>query len=99
MRWTRWVALASSFAAGLGAPVVLSCPSNKTGQMAAMPPEQKVARGAYLVSFAGCDDCHSPGALYGFPDSTRRLSGSELGWQGPWGVSYGRNLTPDQETG
>ena len=24
---------------------------------------------------------------------------SELGWQGPWGVTYPRNLTPDKETG
>jgi hypothetical protein len=23
------------------------------------------------------------------------LSGSELGWAGPWGVTYPRNLTPD----
>ena len=33
------------------------------------------------------------------PTSTRRLSGSELGWKGPWGVSFARNLTPDMETG
>jgi len=27
------------------------------------------------------------------------LSGSELGWEGPWGVTYPRNLTTDAETG
>jgi hypothetical protein len=27
------------------------------------------------------------------------LSGSELGWTGPWGTSYPANLTPDNETG
>ena len=26
---------------------------------------------------------------------SRQLSGSDLGWQGPWGVSYAPNLTPD----
>ena len=30
---------------------------------------------------------------------SRRLSGSELGWKGPWGVTYARNLTPDLDTG
>ncbi len=44
-------------------------------------------------------DCHTPGTLYGAPDTTRLLSGSELGWQGPWGTTYARNLTPDPETG
>lgn len=59
---------------------------------AAMTPVQ---RGQYLVTVVGCNDCHTPGALYGNPDMSRQLSGSELGWQGPWGVSYARNLTPD----
>ena len=59
---------------------------------AAMTPVQ---RGQYLVAGIGCGDCHTPGTLYGAPDMSRQLSGSELGWQGPWGVSYARNLTPD----
>lgn len=59
----------------------------------------QVKRGAYLVVVAGCDDCHTPGGFYGAQDHTRRLSGSELGWNGPWGTSYPRNLTPDVATG
>jgi mono/diheme cytochrome c family protein len=59
----------------------------------------RVARGEYLVTVMGCGDCHTPGTLYGSPDFKRKLSGSELGWRGPWGVSYPRNLTPDVETG
>lgn len=66
---------------------------------AAMTPEQKVERGKYLVTVGGCNDCHTPGTLYGDPDETRLLSGSELGWSGPWGTTYPRNLTPDKETG
>jgi hypothetical protein len=27
------------------------------------------------------------------------MSGSELGWTGPWGTTYPRNLTPDTATG
>jgi mono/diheme cytochrome c family protein len=62
---------------------------------AAMTPEAKVARGHYLVSVLGCNDCHTPGTFYGAADTTRLLAGSELGWKGPWGVSFPRNLTPD----
>jgi len=58
-----------------------------------------VKRGEYLVTVLGCHDCHTPGYFYGRPDMTRMLSGSELGWEGPWGTTYARNLTPDQETG
>jgi hypothetical protein len=52
-----------------------------------------------LSVITGCNDCHTPGSLYGAPDTTRLLGGSDLGWHGPWGVSYPRNLTPDPETG
>ena len=64
-----------------------------------MTAEQKVARGQYLVTIGGCNDCHTPGTFYGAPDMTRMLSGSELGWTGPWGTSYAANLTPDPSTG
>lgn len=58
-----------------------------------------VKRGEYLVTVSGCHDCHTPGTLYGKPDFARALSGSELGWAGPWGVTFPRNLTPDSATG
>ena len=61
--------------------------------------KEVLARGRYLVTITGCNDCHTPGALYGSPDFSRQLSGSELGWHGPWGVSFPSNLTPDLETG
>ena len=84
-----------------------------------------VARGKYLVTVGGCNDCHTPwkmGEKGPEPDMARLLSGhpqdvalppppaSEGPWiwhgagvmtafAGPWGVSYGMNLTPDEETG
>jgi mono/diheme cytochrome c family protein len=58
-----------------------------------------VVRGRYLVSIMSCNDCHTPGTFYGAPDTLRRLSGSDLGWVGPWGVVHARNLTPDSTTG
>jgi mono/diheme cytochrome c family protein len=73
-----------------------ACTSTKepatTAQTAAMDP---VARGRYLVTIMSCNDCHTPGSFYGAPDTMRRLSGSDLGWVGPWGVVHARNLTPD----
>ncbi|HSQ58998.1 MAG TPA: cytochrome c [Acidobacteriota bacterium] len=61
--------------------------------------EELIARGKQISYSSACHDCHTPGGLYGNPDSTRAMSGSELGWEGPWGVTYPRNLTPDPETG
>lgn len=61
--------------------------------------DDRIAKGKYLVTIMGCNDCHTPGTFYGAPDMERFLSGSELGWVGPWGVVYAANLTPDDETG
>src|SRR5262245_39451500 len=100
MRWNRAVAWSLVAMCVVVAGVNLSCSSatSNTATPAAMTPEQKVARGAYLVSAGSCNDCHTPGTMYGVADSTRLLGGSELGWEGPWGVVYARNLTP-HETG
>jgi mono/diheme cytochrome c family protein len=62
-------------------------------------PASRVERGRHLATIMGCNDCHTPGTLYGAPDFGRALSGSDLGWKGPWGVTYARNLTPHVETG
>ncbi len=57
-------------------------------------------RGRYLVTIAGCSDCHTPGALLGAPDMKRYLGGSDVGFSIPGqGVFVGQNLTPDKETG
>ena len=60
----------------------------------------EIERGKYLVTLGGCNDCHTPGYFFGKPDTTRRLGGSEVGFEIPGlGVFYGPNLTPDQDTG
>ncbi|WP_173935203.1 cytochrome c [Chelativorans sp. Marseille-P2723] len=62
--------------------------------------EADVARGEYLVSFSGCNDCHTPGYFFGSADPERFLGGSDVGFEIPGlGVFVGRNLTPDKETG
>lgn len=81
---------------------LVSCTSQPAEEKAAPPAQPamtKLQRGEYLTAVMGCHDCHTPGGMYGAPDLHRALSGSELGWQGPWGVSYAANLTPDSATG
>ena len=57
-------------------------------------------RGKYLVTIAGCGDCHTPGTFLGKPDLKRVLGGSDVGFEIPGaGSFYGPNLTPDKETG
>jgi mono/diheme cytochrome c family protein len=59
-----------------------------------------IARGKYLVTIGGCNDCHTPGHFFGKPDTARLLGGSEVGFEIPGlGVFYGSNLTPDKATG
>lgn len=55
---------------------------------------RSVERGRYLAWVAGCNDCHTPGyAITGgrVPES-QWLIGDRLGWRGPWGTTYPRNL-------
>ena len=104
--WVRWASAGIGIVAVIAAFAAASCSGTGTGsststpaQPAAMNPDELIARGKQISFSSGCVDCHTPGTLYGTPDTTRMLSGSELGWEGPWGVSFPRNLTPDMETG
>ena len=99
MRWTRWTVLIAVLATLVVMAVTLSCATTTQKAAPTMTQAQKVERGQYLTTIMGCNDCHTPGTFYGSPDFSRKLSGSELGWVGPWGTTYARNLTPDSETG
>jgi len=92
--WTRWAA--STLAVAALVALAVSCATTQQPTAAA---EDPVARGKRVAFTSGCVDCHTPGTFYGAMDTTRMLSGSELGWQGPWGITYSRNLTPDVSTG
>jgi hypothetical protein len=53
-----------------------------------------IAAGRYLVIIAGCNDCHTPGFMENaasVPESNW-LTGVPMGFRGPWGTSYPRNL-------
>lgn len=50
--------------------------------------------GEYLVAIGGCNDCHTEGWMMnpGKVPPAQRLTGSRVGWNGPWGTSYPSNL-------
>lgn len=96
MSWFRLSRIAILLTA-VAVPALVLTGAAPSGKKAKADP--KVERGKYIVTICGCNDCHTPGTLFGAPDFDRQLSGSEVGWSGPWGTSYARNLTPDKETG
>src|SRR5215203_3520051 len=69
---------------------------------AAMPPSAGPAvaaasmeqAGEYLTIVGGCNDCHTQGwaETQGKIPPADRLAGFNVGFRGPWGTSYGKNL-------
>ena len=64
------------------------------GEKALQASSADIARGKYLVRISGCNDCHTPGYVQsdGKIDEKVWLTGSPLGWRGPWGTTYASNL-------
>ena len=56
--------------------------------------QASVARGRYLVSITGCNDCHTAGYNEAEAKLPERdwLEGNALGFHGPWGTTYPINL-------
>jgi len=55
----------------------------------------KVAWGAYLAGPLGhCVECHSTPDARGIPDPENALGAGGLIFEGPWGASVARNITP-----
>ena len=71
-----------------------------TQGIAAPDETDKTARGEYLLkTINGCTDCHTPlDPATGAPMMEKYLAGGQP-YEGPWGIVYGGNLTPDVETG
>jgi mono/diheme cytochrome c family protein len=61
---------------------------------APQPRDRDVERGEYLVMIGGCNDCHTPNYLARGPRTAADviLTGSKVGWRGPWGTTYAPNL-------
>ncbi len=66
------------------------------GSPLAEPDDDQVLidHGRYLVTVAGCNDCHTPGymAKEGKVPEEHWLTGDGFGWRGPWGTTYSANL-------
>jgi mono/diheme cytochrome c family protein len=96
-RRSRWTMRAGLLAAALSSAVALGAVWSWEAQAA---DRGQIRRGKYLVTLAGCTDCHTPGYFLGKPDMARYLGGSEVGFEIPGlGVFHGSNLTPDKQTG
>jgi mono/diheme cytochrome c family protein len=57
-------------------------------------PARVIERGRYLVKVSGCNDCHTEGYMQGNGEipTEQWLTGSAVGFQGPWGTTYPTNL-------
>jgi mono/diheme cytochrome c family protein len=68
--------------------------------LTAPDPADTAARGVYLLTAViGCTDCHTPlDETTGQPIMEKYLAGGQP-YEGPWGIVYGANITPDPETG
>lgn len=70
----------------------------KAGDDFAQTPHVKwdnpIEAGKYLVTITGCNDCHTDGYLMsaGNVPEEEWLTGSAVGWRGPWGTTYPTNL-------
>jgi mono/diheme cytochrome c family protein len=53
-----------------------------------------IEAGRYLAIIGGCNDCHTDGYLQTEGDVPEELwlTGSPVGWRGPWGTTYPPNL-------
>jgi mono/diheme cytochrome c family protein len=83
------VLAAAAFLVTAGGTAVFAQTQSKMKKMSA--DEQ---RGQYLVRIGGCNDCHTPEypEKNGIVDQKLWLTGSILGWRGPWGTTYPSNL-------
>jgi mono/diheme cytochrome c family protein len=57
-------------------------------------PTLVIERGRYLIKVSGCNDCHTDGYMQGNGEvpTEQWLTGSAVGFQGPWGTTYAPNL-------
>lgn len=55
---------------------------------------RSIDRGRYVARIAGCNDCHTAGYAESGGNVPEKdwLKGDQLGWRGPWGTTYPRNL-------
>jgi hypothetical protein len=82
---TRWLGIAAICAVAIAGAL---------SARAATQVDPLIERGRYLVAFASCNDCHTPGwtASDGTIPVSRWMVGTKVGYRGPWGTSYPANV-------
>ena len=75
----------------LAPPPAIVAPAGRADPKHADP---MVERGRYLAITGGCHDCHTGGytEAAGHVPADTWLTGTNVGFKGPWGVSYPTNL-------
>jgi mono/diheme cytochrome c family protein len=63
-------------------------------QTASAADPKLVERGQYLITLGQCNDCHTQGYLLSSGQTPPKdwLTGGDVGFQGPWGTTWGSNL-------
>jgi hypothetical protein len=74
--------------------LIRTAPEPVNAPVAAADTSDPVKRGAYLVTIAGCKDCHTPMNDRGEFLPGMDLAGGQI-FEGPWGRVASANLTPD----
>jgi hypothetical protein len=77
--------------------MVKGVPAPVTRRIPDVDPDGGEIYGEYLVSIAGCEDCHTP-RKFGQADSSLRYAGGRL-FAMPAGRVFSSNITPDKDTG
>jgi mono/diheme cytochrome c family protein len=78
---------------GMTLPLIASA-AGLSGERQQASAGKSIERGRYLVRIAGCNDCHTPGYAEssGAIPEKQWLTGSPVGWRGPWGTTYPANI-------
>jgi hypothetical protein len=72
-------------------------PSPETRPVPKVDPDGGEIYGEYLVTIAGCEECHTP-QTRGSEDMSLRFAGGRV-FSGPVGTVVSANITPDKDTG
>ncbi|WP_437591456.1 cytochrome C [Sorangium sp. So ce1000] len=93
--WARAARRAVQWLPGVALSAVVGCAAfarpPASPHVTAGSPEEA---GRYLILVGGCNDCHTPGwdRSSGRLPTSEWLTGSDIGYRGPWGTSYAANL-------
>ncbi len=77
-----------------GLAIFISCQSKSSDGKPFVNASSPIEAGRYIAIVGGCNDCHTNGYLQsdGNVPEEDWLTGSPMGWRGPWGTTYASNL-------